>query len=108
MQLEELWTSGKKYRVIYIDPPWTFQTFSDKGKKKSAENHYKCMSMTDIAALPLATIAATDCIMFMWATAPLLLKQGAMMENDWDFEYKTIGFDWLKTNKKNGRLFMGT
>ena len=33
--------TGKKYKVIYADPPWTFKTWSNKGKeKKSAENHY--------------------------------------------------------------------
>ena len=25
----------KKYHIIYADPPWTFRTWSDKGKGKS-------------------------------------------------------------------------
>ena len=31
----------KKYNIIYADPPWSFDTYSDKGKDKSAENHYE-------------------------------------------------------------------
>ena len=31
----------KKYNVIYADPPWTFKTFSNKGKDRSPEKHYQ-------------------------------------------------------------------
>ena len=39
---------NKKYNIIYADPPWTFKTYSDKGKGRSAENHYPCMNIDDI------------------------------------------------------------
>lgn len=51
--------TDKKYGVIYADPPWTFKTYSAKGKeKKSAEAHYRCMRKEDIQALPVQGIAA--------------------------------------------------
>lgn len=34
----------KKYRVVYADPPWSFATYSHKGKGSSAEAHYDCMT----------------------------------------------------------------
>jgi hypothetical protein len=34
-----------QYRVIYADPPWRFATYSDKGKGRSAEAHYDCLSI---------------------------------------------------------------
>lgn len=37
-----------KFNIIYTDPPWTFKTYSDKGKVKSAERHYKILSIEDI------------------------------------------------------------
>ena len=43
------------YRVIYADPPWTFVTRSPKGKGRSAERHYGCMTIDDIMALPVAS-----------------------------------------------------
>src|SRR5262249_13715694 len=60
------------YKVIYADPPWTFATYSRKGKGRSAEAHYDCMSMAEIKALPVAHWAAEDCVLFLWTTDPLL------------------------------------
>lgn len=47
-----------QYRVIYADPPWRFDTYSQKGKGRSPERHYDCMSIADIKALPVGAIAA--------------------------------------------------
>ena len=33
-----------EYQVIYADPPWRFATYPDKGKGRSAEAHYDCLS----------------------------------------------------------------
>ena len=38
------------FGVIYADPPWTFATYSRKGKGRSAEAHYDCMTLDDIKA----------------------------------------------------------
>jgi hypothetical protein len=34
-----------RYRVIYADPPWRFATYSDKGKGRSAEAYYDCLTI---------------------------------------------------------------
>lgn len=60
------------YQVIVADPPWTFQTWSDSGKGKSAEQHYQTMTLDDIAGLPVAQVAHDDAALLMWATWPLL------------------------------------
>ena len=88
----------KKYGVIYADPPWLFRTRSDKGKEKSPEQHYDCMTLKDIENLPIGDLADKDCVLFMWCTDPLLHKQLPLVEK-WGFKYKTIGFHWVKTNK---------
>ena len=64
----------KKYNIIYADPPWTFTTRSDKGKDRSPENHYNCMTLKDICNLPVNDIAKKDCVLFMWVVDPLLHK----------------------------------
>lgn len=98
---------NKKYNIIYADPPWTFKTYSEKGKqKKSAENHYVCMKIEDIYNLPIKNISADDCILFIWVTFPLL-KEGLKTIEEWGFTYKTIGFNWIKENKKSDSLFWG-
>jgi N6-adenosine-specific RNA methylase IME4 len=86
------------YRVIYADPPWTFATFSRKGKGRSAEAHYDVMTLADIKALPVADWAAPDCVLLLWTTDPLLEKALEVVRA-WGFTYKTIGFCWAKLNK---------
>ena len=65
---------GKKYQVIYADPPWQFRAYSKKGEEKSAENHYHTMNIEEIRSLPVNTIADQDCILFLWVTFPCLLE----------------------------------
>ena len=85
------------YRVVLADPPWTFRTFSDKGKGRSAEAHYPCLDLDAIAALPVASWCAPDAVLFLWATDPLLL-QALEVVRAWGFAYKTVGFYWAKLN----------
>lgn len=97
----------KKYNIIYADPPWTFKTYSEKGKeKKSAECHYPCMKIEDIYNLPVQEIAEKDCVLFLWVTMPLL-QEGLKTIEKWGFKYKTCAFTWVKQNKKSDSLFWG-
>src|SRR5512134_3700652 len=89
------------YRVIYADPPWTFATYSRKGKGRSPEAHYDCMTLADIKALPVADWAADDCVLLLWTTDPLLEKAFDVIRA-WGFTYKTVGFYWAKLNKGSG------
>jgi N6-adenosine-specific RNA methylase IME4 len=89
---------SKHYRVIYADPPWTFSTYSRKGKGRSPEAHYDCMPLEEIKALPVADWAAEDCVLLLWATDPLLEKAFEVIRA-WGFTYKTVGFYWAKLNR---------
>lgn len=103
----DIYNTNKKYNIIYADPAWTFKTYSEKGKqKKSAECHYSCMKLDDIYNLPIKDISSKNCVLFLWVTFPLL-KEGLETINKWGFTYKTIGFNWVKTNKKSDSLFWG-
>lgn len=95
------WPPSKRYRVIYADPPWTFATYSRKGKGRSPEAYYDCMSLEDIKALPVADWAADDAVLLLWTTDPLLEKAFDVIRA-WGFTYKTVGFYWAKLNKVNG------
>jgi N6-adenosine-specific RNA methylase IME4 len=86
------------YRVIYADPPWTFATYSKKGKGRSAEAYYDCMSLPQIKALPVADWAADDCVLLLWITDPLLPTAFDVIRA-WGFTYKTVGFYWAKLKK---------
>jgi len=97
---------NKKYGVIYADPPWLFKTRSDKGKDKSPEKHYPCMSLADIISLPVSDIAKPDSVLLMWVCDPLL-DQAFKVIDAWGFKFKTVGFTWAKTNRKSLGFFTG-
>ena len=88
-----------KFKCLYIDPPWAYKVYSKKGQGRSAENHYRTMSKENIYSLPVADIADDDCILFLWVTFPCLLE-GLETIKRWGFEYKTLGFCWVKRCKK--------
>lgn len=96
-----------KFAVIYADPPWSFKTYSAKGEGRSAKKHYSTMTLDDIKALPVADIAAKDCVLLIWVTMPMI-PQALEVIKAWGFKYKTCGFDWLKLNRTNKNLFSGT
>src|SRR6476659_2406613 len=87
------------YRVVYADPPWTFATWSDRGKGRSAEAHYDCLSLDGIKAMPVANWMAEDAVLLLWATDPLLPRALEVMDA-WGFAYKTVGFYWAKLNAR--------
>lgn len=103
----DIFSTTRRYSIIYADPPWSYKTWSGKGKeKKSAENHYPCMSKQDIQALPVERLADKDCILFLWVTFPCL-EEGLELIRAWGFKYKTCGFTWVKRNRKSDTWFWG-
>ena len=100
---------GRRYGVIYADPPWSFRTWSRKGTGRSAVSHYDCLDYYALAALPVAQLAAPDCVLFLWATNPLLPRAFELIRA-WGFEYKTVGLCWVKLNKSpkhDAHFFVG-
>jgi N6-adenosine-specific RNA methylase IME4 len=94
------------YRAILADPPWSFATYSRKGKGRSAEAHYDCLSFVHIKALPVAQWAAPDCALFLWVTDPSLPQALEVIEA-WGFTYKTVAFTWAKTTRDGAGFPIG-
>jgi N6-adenosine-specific RNA methylase IME4 len=91
----------KLYGVIYADPPWRFSTFAETGMDRSADNHYPTMELDAIEALPIP--AADDCVLFMWATVPML-PQAIRVMQEWGFAYKSHCI-WNKPHAGTGFWF---
>ena len=92
----------KKYQIIYADPPWSYQ---NGGVPQGGVNaQYKTMSLSEIKALPISKMADNPSVLFLWATFPQIQEALEVMRS-WGFEYKTLGFSWLKTNKDGSPFF---
>ena len=92
-----------KYSIIYADPPWRYKDNSCRG---ACEHHYKTLSLEQICNLPIKNFADTDCILFLWATYPQI-REALQVIDAWGFQYKTIGFQWIKQNKSGKGFFWG-
>jgi N6-adenosine-specific RNA methylase IME4 len=75
-----------EYDLILADPPWRYR-FS-RSASRQIENQYETMTLDDVAALPVASWAAPDSVLLLWATAPKLLEALHVMDA-WGFKYTT-------------------
>ena len=91
----------KKYNVIYADPPWKYQ---DEMKGHTFAIEYETQSLEWIKGLPISMLTAKDCVLFLWATSPLLPQAFGVMEK-WGFEYKTVAFCWNKVSNKGAVVY---
>jgi len=93
----------KQYNIIYADPPWQYK---QRGFSGSAEKHYPTLNMQQLCSLPVQSIAASDCILFLWATFPML-QEALQLISAWGFTYKTVAFVWVKQNKVSPTWYWG-
>ena len=99
--------NDKKYNIIYADPPWMYHDRNPRGAfGKGAAGHYNLMPLEDIKNLLIKDITADNCALFLWTTFPQL-AEGLEVIKAWGFIYKTIGFNWVKTNIHNDKPFFG-
>ena len=101
----------KKYSIIYADPPWSYRDKKPaykgpKVKAGGAWEHYDTMSIDDIKNMSVQSLADENCMLFLWCTFPNL-KEGLGVMEAWGFDYRTLGFSWIKLNKNNGKPFFG-
>ena len=64
------------------------------------------MSIDELCALPVETLAEKDCLLFLWATFPQL-PEALRLIQAWGFTYKSVAFVWLKQNRKSPGWFYG-
>lgn len=91
-----------KYGVIYADPPWEYQAVQQFDGKitSAASDHYPTMSIDRLCALPVSDLGKDDCVLFIWATSPLLEKSFTVI-NAWGFSYRA-SFIWDKIKHNVG------
>ena len=82
------------FDVILADPPWLFASNSAAAPGRNARRHYPCMPVEQIAALPVAQLAAPSALLLMWITVPLA-HRGFEVLQAWGFRYVSQAV-WIK------------
>lgn len=100
----DIFTTDKKYNIIYADPPWSY----DFGKSSSrfVGDKYPLMDKQSIGDLPVKDLCADNAVLLMWATFPRIDWALDTIKR-WGFKYKTCAFTWVKQNRKSDSLFWG-
>ena len=88
-----------KYRIIYADPPWKYDSdFMDK--YGHAKSQYATMDLDELCELPIKDLLMPNSVLFLWITSPKLPWAFPLMDA-WGFEYKS-SFVWDKVKHNMG------
>jgi N6-adenosine-specific RNA methylase IME4 len=92
------------YRVIVADPPWPYE------RRKEDPSHrgtlpYPPMSIAQLSALPVSSIAHDDCLLWLWTTNHHMREAFAVLDA-WGFQQKTI-LTWTKDKMGMGDWLRG-
>lgn len=90
------------FGAILADPPWKFDTWSDKGDDRAPD--YSTMTIDEIAQMPVQTLAAKDCVLFIWICWPTMHRALDVIAS-WGFTYKTCAFSWVKADATQVDMF---
>jgi N6-adenosine-specific RNA methylase IME4 len=86
-----LQASGQTFGCIYADPPWTYD---NQGTRASTRKHYATLTVEQLCALPIKSLAAPKAHLHLWTTNAFLFDCPALFDA-WGFEFKGT-FIWTK------------
>jgi ParB/RepB/Spo0J family partition protein len=94
------------YRVIVCDPPWPYIKRTNDPSHRGA-SPYPSMTIDQICAVPVGSIAHGDCVLWLWTTNVHLITGDALkVLNAWGFEPKTM-LTWAKSKFGTGDWLRG-
>ena len=85
-----------RYGCILADPPFSYK---NQHANYSPANHYPVQSLEWIQSLPVASLAAQHCALFLWCSSATLVNALETMAA-WGGDYRTVAFVWSKLYPK--------
>lgn len=92
------------YRVIVVDPPWPSEPNKPVPEGR-AYFPYPTMSIDQICAVPVASVAAEDCVLWLWVTN-FHMRYAFRVLDAWGFGEKSI-VTWVKDKMGHGQNLRG-
>jgi N6-adenosine-specific RNA methylase IME4 len=89
------------WSCVYADPPWRFTNRTGKVAPEHRRlDRYDTMTAAEIAALPVADVAADNAHLYLWVPNALL-PEGLTVMAGWGFRYVS-NLVWAKRRKDGG------
>jgi N6-adenosine-specific RNA methylase IME4 len=92
------------YRVIVADPPWPYELRAVDPSHR-ATHPYPQMSIAQICALDVASLAHENCLLWLWTTNHHMREAFSVLDA-WGFVHKTI-LTWVKHHMGTGDWLRG-
>jgi len=92
------------FRVLVIDPPWRYEKRRDDASKRE-NTSYADMSIAEIKALDVGSLATDDAVLWLWTTNAHL-PEAFGVAVAWGFTYKTL-LTWDKVKPGMGEWLRG-
>ncbi|WP_347137651.1 MT-A70 family methyltransferase [Paracoccus sp. SSK6] len=90
-----------RFGTVLADPPWQFQNRTGKmAPEHKRLTRYPTMTLEEICALPVASVADARAHLYLWVPNALL-PEGLKVMECWGFTYKS-NLIWYKTRKDGG------
>lgn len=99
----DIFETDKKFRVVYADPPWSYNDKCEAGAVQSGGvevRHYDTMSIDQLCDLRVDEITEKNSVLFLWVTSPLIDECFEVIKA-WGFKYKA-SFVWDKVRHNMG------
>ena len=91
----------RRFGTVLADPPWQFQNRTGKVAPEHRRlSRYRTLTLSEICALPVASIAADTAHLYLWVPNALL-PEGLAVMRAWGFAYKS-NIVWHKVRKDGG------
>ena len=106
----------KRYSTIVVDPPWAYGIWGSGSKKalvqgeanKPAPLPYNSMTLEEIKALPLKSLANENCELYLWTTQKYLPDAFEVIKS-WGFKYcQTLTWCKKPMGKGQGGVYCPT
>jgi N6-adenosine-specific RNA methylase IME4 len=92
---------GEPFGTVLADPPWRFQNRTGKVAPEHRRlSRYDTLDWKDIAAMPVADLAADQSHCYLWVPNALV-DEGLRVLEGWGFTYKSM-LIWAKRRKDGG------
>jgi N6-adenosine-specific RNA methylase IME4 len=96
------------FPLIYADPPWKFEIYSEKGLERTPDQHYPTLTYDEIKDFridgrPMSKIAHKDAALLLWCTSSNLHLALDVMDA-WNFKFKASAV-WVKDRSGLGLIF---
>jgi N6-adenosine-specific RNA methylase IME4 len=94
------------FGAISADPAYHFETYSEKGQGRSPSQHYRDMTLDQIAAFPIAELLRDHAWLFLWIPDPHI-ESGLNLMRAWGFKFSGKAFTWVKYNPETDKFAFG-